>query len=230
MNVQALTGYNTYGTSTEGKGKSSLGQQEFLRLLVTQLQNQDPVNPMDGAEFASQLAQFNSVEQLIQVNSGLQNLQYAQDLMGSSLTNSMAASLTGKEVRALSDQIHLSTEGDANLNFKLNDSAEEVEIIIRTEGGAEVRRETLTGTPSGDNNWSWDGMNNKGERMGEGAYTVEISAKNGDANVGVLTFLEGIANKVRYTANGVFLQVNGIDVPIGDVEEVGTGILGDDSQ
>lgn len=220
QNINALTTYNS-----DPQGKSQLGQQDFLQLLVSQLQNQDPLNPQDGAQFAAQLAQFNSVEQLIQVNSGLQDLQFSQDLMGASITNSMAASLTGKEVRALSSQIYLSTEGNTDINFELNDSAQEVEIIIKTKSGAEVRRESLSGTPKGDNNWNWDGLNNNGERMGEGEYTVEIVAKNGNSNVGVLTFLEGIANKVRYTAEGVFLQVNGIDVPIGDVEEVGAGIL-----
>jgi flagellar basal-body rod modification protein FlgD len=226
MNVQAinpgLTQYNSVA-----QGKSELGQQEFLQLLVAQLQNQDPVNPMDGAEFAAQLADFNSVEQLISVNEGLSQLAISQDLMGASLTNSMAASLTGKEVRALSNEIALSSEGNASVNYKLNDSASQVEIVIRTESGAEIRRETLSGIPSGDNSWTWDGLDTNGERMGEGKYTVEVIAKNGDNNVGALTFLEGFASKVRYTTQGVYLSVNGIDIPIGDVEEVGTGILED---
>lgn len=208
--------------NTQAQGKSSLGQQEFLQLLVAQMRNQDPVNPMDGAEFASQLAQFNSVEQLISVNQGLDQLAMSQDLMGSSLTNSMAASLTGKDVRALSDQVFLSSEGEAEINFKLNDSASDVEIIVRTASGAEVRRENLSGIPSGDSAWTWDGLNNNGERMGEGEYTVEVVAKNGANNVGALTFIEGFASKVRYTSQGVYLSVNGIDIPIGDVEEVGT--------
>lgn len=177
---------------------------------------------MDGAEFASQLAQFNSVEQLISVNQGLDQLAMSQDLMGSSLTNSMAASLTGKDIRALSDQVFLSSEGEAEINFKLNDSASDVEIIVRTASGAEVRRENLSGIPSGDSAWTWDGLNNNGERMGEGEYTVEVVAKNGANNVGALTFIEGFASKVRYTSQGVYLSVNGIDIPIGDVEEVGT--------
>ncbi len=224
MDVQGINPTLTQYSSAP-QGKSELGQQEFLQLLVAQLQNQDPVNPMDGAQFASQLAQFNSVEQLISVNDGLGNLAISQDLMGASLTNSMAASLTGKEVRALSNQISLSSEGNAEINYKLNDSATDVEIVIRTESGAEVRRETLSGVPSGDNAWTWDGLDTNGQRMGEGAYTVEVIAKNGDNNIGALTFLEGFASKVRYTSQGVFLSVNGIDIPIGDVEEVGTGIL-----
>ena len=226
MNVQAINpGLTQYNSAAQGK--SELGQQEFLQLLVAQLQNQDPVNPMDGAEFAAQLADFNSVEQLISVNEGLSQLAISQDLMGASLTNSMAASLTGKEVRALSNEIALSSEGNASVNYKLNDSASQVEIVIRTESGAEIRRETLSGIPSGDNSWTWVGLDTNGERMGEGKYTVEVIAKNGDNNVGALTFLEGFASKVRYTTQGVYLSVNGIDIPIGDVEEVGTGILED---
>lgn len=224
MNIQGINPALTQ-LSSQPQGKAELGQQEFLQLLVAQLQNQDPVNPMDGAQFASQLAQFNSVEQLIEVNSGLSDLAFSQDLMGASLTNSMAASLTGKEVRALSDRIALSSEGNAEINYKLNDSATEVEIVIRTASGAEVRRENFNGIPSGDNSWKWDGLDNNGDRLGEGEYIVEVVAKNGDNNVGALTFLEGFASKVRYTTQGVFLAVNGIDIPIGDVEEVGTGII-----
>lgn len=227
MNIQGINPALTQQTS-QAQGKSSLGQQEFLQLLVAQMRNQDPVNPMDGAEFASQLAQFNSVEQLISVNDGLDQLAMSQDLMGSSLTNSMAASLTGKDIRALSDQVFLSSEGEAEINFKLNDSATDVEIIVRTASGAEVRRESLSGIPSGDSAWTWDGLNNNGERMGEGDYTVEVVAKNGDNNVGALTFIEGFASKVRYTSQGVYLSVNGIDIPIGDVEEVGTSPNSDD--
>jgi flagellar basal-body rod modification protein FlgD len=227
MNIQGINPALTQQTS-QAQGKSSLGQQEFLQLLVAQMRNQDPVNPMDGAEFASQLAQFNSVEQLISVNDGLDQLAMSQDLMGSSLTNSMAASLTGKDIRALSDQVFLSSEGEAEINFKLNDSASDVEIIVRTASGAEVRRESLSGIPSGDSAWTWDGLNNNGERMGEDDYTVEVVAKNGDNNVGALTFIEGFASKVRYTSQGVYLSVNGIDIPIGDVEEVGTSPNSDD--
>ncbi len=226
MDIQGINSTLTQYNS-EPQGKSKLGQQEFLQLLVAQMRNQDPVNPMDGAEFASQLAQFNSVEQLISVNQGLDQLTMSQDLMGSSLTNSMAASLTGKDIRALSNQIFLSSEGNAEINYKLNDSASEVEIIVRTASGAEVRRESLKGIPEGDSKWTWDGFNNNGERMGEGDYTVEVVAKNGDNNVGALTFIEGLASKVRYTAQGVYLSVNGIDIPIGDVEEVGTSTNND---
>jgi len=205
------------------QGKSDLGQQEFLQLLVAQMRNQDPINPLDGAEFASQLAQFNSVEQLINVNNGLNKLQSSQEMMSASLTNSMAASLTGKSVKALSNEIHLASGQSAGINYKLNNSASEVEVIIRNASGAEVRRETLQGVASGDNSWEWDGRNNSGDRMADGNYTVEINAKNEGSRVDSLVYVEGIVDKVRYSGSGVYLSLNNIQVPIGDVEEVGQG-------
>lgn len=204
------------------KGVSTLGQDQFLQLLIAQMRNQDPTNPLEGSEFASQLAQFNSVEQLISVNDGLKILQDSQNLMSSSLSNSMAANLTGKHIRALSNQISIGPSGGSEINFKLQSSAEEVEVIIRNESGNVVRKETLKGLASGDNSWTWDGKNDSGERMGEGKYQVEIAASNGDNNVESLVFIEGIAEKVRFTANGVLLKVNNVEIPIGDVEEVGS--------
>jgi flagellar basal-body rod modification protein FlgD len=137
----------------------------------------------------------------------------------------MAASLTGKQVRALSNQVHLNASEATAVQFKLNNTADEVDVIIRNASGAEVRRETMKGVASGDNSWEWDGLNNSGDRMGEGDYYVEIQAKNGDQPVGSLTFIEGVANKVRYSGEGVLLTVNGVEVPIGDVEEVGIDLF-----
>lgn len=205
------------------QNKNELGQQEFLQLLVAQMRNQDPINPLDGAEFASQLAQFNSVEQLISVNNGLSKLQNSQELMSSSLTNSMAASLTGKHVKALSNEVHLASGESASINFKLNNSASEVEVIVRSANGGEVRREMLQGFSSGDHSWEWDGRNNAGDRMGDGNYTVEVRASNEGSRVDSMVYTEGLVDKVRYSGSGVFLSLNNVQVPIGDVEEVGSG-------
>jgi flagellar basal-body rod modification protein FlgD len=201
-------------------GSNKLGQDQFLQLLVAQMQNQDPINPMDGKEFASQLAQFNSVEQLIGVNNGLSELSQSQQLMRAELTNSMASSLTGKEVRALSSKVNLQAGQDANINYDLNNSASEVEIVIRDSSGNEVRRETIDGATEGDNSWSWDGKSNDGVDVPDGQYNVEINATNGDDSVKARIFIEGTANKVRFTGNGVRVSIDGVEVPIGDIETV----------
>mgnify|MGYP001311623080 CR=1 FL=1 len=222
MDVSSINSQTNAMYSQQSAGSGELGKQEFLQLLVAQMRNQDPINPLDGTQFATQLAQFNSVEQLINVNDSLETLQMSQELMSASLTNSLASSLTGKYVKALSNEIDLQAGGEADINFKLNTSADEVEVIIRTEGGTEVRRETLKGVASGDNNWTWDGYDSNGNPAGEGNYTVEVVAKNGENESNALVYTQGLASKVRYTASGVFLTVNGIEVSIGDVEEGGT--------
>lgn len=146
-------------------------------------------------------------------------------MMSASLTNSMAASLTGKQVRALSNQVHLGVGETSNIQYKINSDAEDVEVVIRNASGAEVRRETLSGITAGEQNWEWDGKNNAGDRMADGEYFVEINASNGDSPVDSLVFIEGVASKVRYTGSGVFLSVNDVEVPIGDVEQVGTDLF-----
>jgi len=224
MNIENINSLTSQAfNQRDSENKSKLGQQEFLHLLTTQMRNQDPMNPLDGTEFASQLAQFNSVEQLIGVNDELKMLKSSQELMSVSLNNSMATSLTGKNVKALSDQVQLDAGGSANIHYELNNSAEEVEVIIRNSAGDEVRKEVLGGIPSGINSWEWDGKNSDGRDAAEGKYTVEIVAKNGDDKVGSLIFTEGIVEKVRFQGDGVYIMVNGIPVPISDVQEVSNG-------
>lgn len=201
-------------------GNSELGQEQFLQLLVAQMENQDPINPMEGQEFASQLAEFNSVEQLIGVNDGLTSLQESQEMMRSEMTNSMASSLTGKKVRALSEEINLEPGENTDINFELNNSADEVEIVIKDASGSVVRSETLNSAGSGENSWTWDGQNNDGVPVSEGQYDVEINATNGGETVDHRMFTEGIASRVRFTGDGVNITVDGIEVPIGNIESV----------
>lgn len=220
MNIQSINANTSMVNNQKTGPGNELGQQQFLQLLVAQMRNQDPINPLDGAEFASQLAQFNSVEQLISVNQGLQALQASQDLMSSSLNNSMAATLTGKQAKVMTDQLFLQAGEAPTVKFELFGGADEVEVVIRNASGSEVRRETLPGMPSGENEWRWDGRNDAGISAFEGAYTVEISAKSNDNPVSTMVFQEGIVDKVRFTGEGVYLMINNIKVPIGDVQEI----------
>lgn len=202
--------------------KNEMGQQQFLQLLVSQMRHQDPINPLDGADFAAQLAQFNSVEQLINVNDGIKELQNSQETMSTGLTNSLAASLTGKNVKAVSDGVYLEAGGSTDIQYKLNNSASNVDIVIQDMNGREIRSESFQNVPAFSHAWTWDGKNNHGDRMPEGQYQVAVKASNDDdSNVDALSYIEGMATKVRYTGEGVKLTVNGVDVPIGDVEEIG---------
>lgn len=221
IGAQAQTQMN----GTESADNNKLGQDKFLQLLVAQMKNQDPINPMDGKEFASQLAQFNSVEQLIGVNDGLSSLQDSQEMMRTEMTNSMAAALTGKHVRALSNRVNLEAGGSVDINYELNNPADEVEFIVRDGSGSAVRSETLSNVSSGENSWTWDGKSNDGLSVAGGQYSVEVNASNGDENVQSRMFSEGTANRVRFTGDGVHISIDGLEVPIGNIETVGTGNL-----
>jgi flagellar basal-body rod modification protein FlgD len=220
-NIASQLQQQNSSSKASGLGNQTLGKQDFLKLLVTQMKNQDPINPMDGTKFASQLAQFNSVEQLINVNSGIEQLAKSQEMLNSGLSNTMAASLAGKKVRALSDKVGLQAGEDSEIQFKLNDIATEVEVEITDAAGNTLRTEKLGGLGKGNHSWTWDGESDAGNKVPEGVYSVKINAKNEDSNVKVLTFIEGTAEKVRYSGNGVELLVNGAYIPLADVEEIG---------
>lgn len=201
---------------------SDLGKDEFLRLLVTQLQNQDPVNPMDSSQFASQLAQFNSVEQLINVNDTLSAMIQSQELIGTGLNNTLASSLPGKSVKAISNQIALDSTRETDIYFDLGQAATEIELTIRNALGDVVRTVTLENKNMGEHSWTWDGKANDGKSLAEGTYTVSVQAKNGVNAVQAQTYVKGTVEKVKYTNQGVQLLVNGMFIGLGDVEEIGS--------
>lgn len=207
-------------TKSGNAGNASLGKDDFLKLLVTQMRNQDPINPMDGKEFAAQLAQFNSVEQLINVNKGIESLAQSQQDLNSGLNNSMAASLAGKEVKALSNQISLK-DGNAVIDFRLKHASTETQVIITDSMGNIVRSDQLGSFSNGDQSWVWDGTSDHGEEVPDGIYSIEVNAQNENGDVESITFTRGIAESVKYTENGVKLLVNGAYIPIGDIEEIG---------
>lgn len=220
-NIAAQTGQANSNSGPEGLANQSMGKNDFLKLLVTQMKNQDPMNPADGTEFAAQLAQFNSVEQLINVNDGIESLADSQQMLNSGLSNSMAASLAGKQVRALSDKVGLQDGQAAEIDFKLNNAATEAEVTITDSAGNVVRTEELGSLAKGSHSWTWDGKSDLGNEVPDGTYSVEINAKNEDEKVESLTFTEGTAEKVHYSDSGVELLVNGTYIPLGDVQEIG---------
>lgn len=210
------------GTTGAASGtQNSMGENDFLQLLVAQMKNQDPMNPLNSTQFASQLAQFNSVEQLINLNSGVQTLSNSQNSMSTALTNTLAASIAGKSVKAISDAIYHNTGKSTDINYELSGPASDVNITIQDANGNTVRSVNLSNMGSGDNTWTWDGKDNSGHSVPEGQYKVVIKASNGSSSVQVNPFIEGTADKVIYSGNGVELEVNNVDVNLGNVLEIG---------
>ena len=155
------------GSSTSSDALSSLtsNYNQFLTLLTTQLQNQDPTSPMTSDTFTSELAQFAGVEQQIQTNTNLtQLLSLNQDSQVSQST-----SLVGRQAVASSSELPLQN-GSAELQISPA-SAETVGIAITDSAGSVVKTQTLS-LPAGTTNWTWNGQDDSGNTLSNGSYSA----------------------------------------------------------
>jgi flagellar basal-body rod modification protein FlgD len=202
---------------TGNAAMKSLGNNfsNFLSLLMTQLQNQDPTSPLDTNEFTSQLVQFSSVEQQINTNTNL--TQLIQLTQATQIQQS--AGLLGKPVTVSSSQLSLQS-GAAAINFETK-TAEPVAIAVYNAAGAQVQSATLT-SAAGPNTWTWDGKNASGNTMADGAYTVSVSAVDTDGTASAVAFtVTGTATSVKSNNGTVQLQMGGLTVPFSSVVLVG---------
>lgn len=204
-------------SNTSGSGKNEMGQDTFFMLLITQLQNQDPFNPMDSTDMTSQLAQFSQLEQLNHMNSTLSFLQ----LYLASINNAQAVDFIGKEIEARGDSIQLSEDGSASLRYELMDDAGSVTIKIYDEDMRLVKTVELGSQSAERHEWVWDGKDNEGNQVEAGAYTFEVSATGvAGEEVAANTYLRGTVTGVTFEDGITYLLLGEQKVAIGDVIKV----------
>lgn len=178
--VSGSTSFGTSGlsaaTATSGGATSST---DFLALLVTQLQNQDPLNPMDNAEMTSQLAQINTVEQLEQLNGNVLGLdsQFLQ------LQTLQSAALVGHDVAIEGDGLRVSGEGVGDAGFELASAADDVKVTLFSEGGVQIGELNLEDLPAGRHEFTWDVP----EQYRDQNLTFKVSATGAGKDVSVLS-------------------------------------------
>jgi flagellar basal-body rod modification protein FlgD len=210
---------NTPATATTSK--STLGKDDFLKLLTEQLQYQDPMNPLSGADFASQLAQFSSVEQLTNINTNLTNSLALNQSLSQAIGNSMSASLIGKDVRVTNSTIDYSGSGAVKFGYTLPSAADSVSVEVQNSSGNTVRTINTSGTSSGDNALSWDGKDDNGNLVSAGNYSVKVVAKDAAGNPIVASpYTFGTISAVRFKNDGAFFVVDGTEVSVANVIEV----------
>ncbi len=149
-----------------------MGKEDFLTLLVAQLQNQDPLNPDEPTEFTAQLAQFSQLEQLFNLNESI-------DTMVTSNENSDKFSTLqtiGKYVVYQDSDFEYSGEGEVHLGYMLDGDASEVELTIKKDGKT-IRTIDGRELDAGNHFITWDGLDTDGNSMGEGSYQIVVSAK-----------------------------------------------------
>lgn len=215
MTEVGSTTANSSSSALNSSSEALAGNYElFLSLLTTQIQNQDPLDPLDSAEYTNQLVQYSSVEQSIQTN------QYLEQMMAS-LATSQASSYVnylGSEVTASGDTAMLQN-GNAAWSYSVaEDAAGTVEI--RNSSGAVV----YTGDAqlsAGSGTFQWDGVGDTNTASPDGAYTISFALENGSgSSASVNTEINGIVSKVDLSTGSAFLTVGGVRVPVTSVQSV----------
>jgi len=206
------------GTETSALPSKVLDKDAFLNLLVTQLQNQDPLNPTDSVEFTAQLAQFSSLEQLSNVNDNLEQLQNYQ----ASINNSQAVSLIGKDITANGNSLQLTDGGPVGCDFSLDGSAAVVMVSIYDATGEFVKSFEGQDLTAGQHTLYWNGSDKDGNQVTDGTYTFEILAADSEGqNIKATTFFSGTVDKVTFENNQAYLISGNQKFALGDVIQVG---------
>ena len=223
MDITAVTP-STLQTGDLFEGSSSvMGKEDFLRILVTQLKHQDPIDPMKSEDFASQLAEFSSLEQLQNLNDAVESAAEMDVLLNQNLSNTMAASFIGKNVRAVGNAVQYTGDKPV-LNYSLPYSAQKLSIDILDEYGAVVRTMELSGQAQGAHTYEWDGKGQDGSQLEQGHYAYHVNAMdlNGELFDGQ-PFMTGTITGVQYYDGAAWLQVGDAHISMSDVVEITQG-------
>lgn len=209
----------TSGTSTTAgaSAKNSLGKEAFMKLLVAQLQHQDPLKPMEDKDFTAQLAQFSSLEEMQNISKSVDTLASSQ--VSSAKTNSVG--FIGKQVTANGGSVKISGGNPGPLSYELDKDASSVDVRINDASGKLVREIQGTDVSAGANSVAWDGRDSNGVKLQDGEYTFQIAAT--DKAGGVVqakTQMTGVVNSVKYESGVPYLMLGSIKVPLSDVTEV----------
>ncbi|WP_226663056.1 flagellar hook assembly protein FlgD [Microbulbifer aggregans] len=192
-------------------------QDSFMTLLVAQLQNQDPMNPMENAEMTSQLAQINTV-------SGIESLNETLAGINGQLDTSQvlqAADMIGKGVLVDGERVLVGEEGVTTpFGVELPQAADEVRITIRNAAGEVVRTFEPFSMDAGVESFTWDGTTNDGTVVAEGSYSVSVSATADGDSIVATTLNYALVSGVSLDANGApLLDLGGISDPV-DLDDI----------
>lgn len=161
---------------TDKKANDQLGQADFLRLLTTQLKNQDPTKPLDGQQFMAQLAQFSTLNGIIEMKASLDTL--AQSLQ--SMNTLQASSLVGHSVLIDGDKAYLNSGESVQGRADITETVNNLTVVVTNAGGGEVRRLNLGAKAPGAVDFSWDGLDSNGAQATPGLYTFRVEGTVAD--------------------------------------------------
>ncbi len=187
---------------------------DFLNLLLTQLQNQDPSQPLDTNQFTTELVQFTGVQQQVATNSSLSQLIALQQ------TNQtlQASQLVGHTATVTANQITLQN-GQGEVQFNAT-AGQPVAIGIVGPNGAPLRTVLLT-AQQGSNTWNWDGTTDQGQKLPDGAYRISVQTGTTNGAATPLPFsVIGTATAIASSGGTTTLDLGGLAVPLSAVQDL----------
>ncbi|AMP90073.1 flagellar hook assembly protein FlgD [Legionella pneumophila] len=208
MTTNSVNGSNSAGglglNQIDSGQRQNLGQQDFLRLMVAQVQNQDPLQPQVNGEFLSQLAQFST-------NDGITKMQESLQQLASSLQSNQAlqaSALVGRKVLVNSNTLNLGSEGDVKAAIDMAPGVSNLRAAIYTESGELIKTIPLGQPQPGFFQFSWDGTDQSNQRLTSGKYTIKVSGTYGGQEVALKTMTSANVDSVSLGQYGEDLKLN----------------------
>ena len=219
-NVNSTTGTSPASTPNDatplGPG-GKLGKNEFLKLLVTQLRYQDPMNPLQGEEMAAQLAQFSSLEQLVNIGDALKTQQTSNDALVAAVTNNTAMTTIGQEITAVGDQVYLPEDGKATVSCTAAGSGQGT-LTITDSNGKVLGTRNLGYVGAGANTFD---IGTAGAGLEKGGYRYYIDVKGGDGKaVEVETYTTARIDGITYGNDGALLTAGPLRIKPGAIVKI----------
>jgi len=206
-----------FSQDREVKG-NDLGKNEFLELLVAQLNNQNPLEPQENGEFIGQLAQFSTVEGVEKLNSSMETI-----LSGYQSSQALqASSLVGRKVIVPTEKAVVDTSETFKASLILPTSSSNVYVNIYDEAGSVVNRINMGPQEAGNVSFMWDGKDASGETVPPGTYKFEAQATYNGETKGLYTLLPANVDSVTLGGNELLLNLAGLgSVPLSQVQVIG---------
>ena len=203
-------------TAVPQAAKKSLGQEDFLKLMTTQLQYQDPFKPMENGEFLGQMAQFSTV-------SSIQELQTSFAQLAGSLQSSQAlqaSSLVGRHVLVPATSGYLG-DTEALAGAVEIPASGRVSVQVSDASGQVVRRLDLGTQPAGLATFNWNGVSDLGEELASGIYKITAQLDNGSAQQSLDTYAVGRVDSVAVNGSELTLDLRGMaSVPFAQIRQI----------
>jgi len=202
--------------STETSSGDALGKDAFLTLLVAQMENQDPLNPMEGSEFTAQLAQYSSLEQLYNVNDNLELINDGQ----SGMSSYYALDFMGKEIYVDGNSLTMKQGADVSGGFSINYPGS-CTVNILDSNGQQVKSLSLGNLEAGTHGFDWDGLGENGNTLTGGDYTFEVTAVGNDGkSLSAETYTMGKVDRVSLAGDMPMLYVGSTAVAVSEVKDI----------